>query len=303
MRRECPWLWKVESRRLLWLLGLTFALVVTFQYIELPYAISSIFSSTKIPISRNSTSLIGNSTSAMAPSFSQSETDPGGDDEEVEVDQIFDSNGNVTAPAISPTTATLPPLKENATAPAANAGAPAALPGLNPSPVKENATTPAPTPSAKPPAALPGLNPSLVKENATTPAPSAEAPAALPDLNPYPVKENATAPAAVAKAPAALPGRNPSPVKENATLPTTSQVQERNSSKTDVGDASLVVRFVPDVKENAKMPDSGVMSISEMSKQLRQNRISHNRLAKVHHDLDILHSYLRSNNSVTCFIF
>ncbi|XP_010421440.1 PREDICTED: probable glycosyltransferase At3g07620 [Camelina sativa] len=247
MRREFPWLWKVETRRLLWLLGLTFALVVTFQYVELPYAISSIFSSTKIPISRNSTSsLIGSLPPAMSPSFSQSETE-----EEVEVDQIFDSTGNATAPAFSPTTATsppfLPPLKENATAPASNAEAPVALPGVNPSPVKENVTAP---------------------------VASAEAPAALPGLNLSPVMENATAPVASAKAPAALPGLNPSPVKENTTMPTTSQVPERNITKTDV------VRFVPDVKEKSKMPDSGVMSISEMSKQLRQNRISHNRLAK-----------------------
>jgi hypothetical protein len=63
------------------------------------------------------------------------------------------------------------------------------------------------------------------------------------------------------------------------------------------------VRFVPDVKENAKMPGFGVMSISEMSKQLRQNRISHNRLAKVHQDLDTIHSYLRSNSCITCFFF
>ncbi|KAG7610409.1 Exostosin-like [Arabidopsis suecica] len=271
MRREFPWLWKVESRRLLWLLGLTFALIVTFQYIELPYAISSIFSSTKIPISRNSTSLIGNSTSAIAPS-------PAGDEEEVEVDQIYDSSGNATAPVISPTTATLPPLlpilKENATAPTANAKAP----GLNPSLVKDHAT--APSPSANPPAALPGLNPSLVKENATAPAPSVKAPVALPILNPSTVKENATAPVASAKSPVALPSINPSPVMKNETLPTTSKVPERNPTKKNVGDASPIVRFVPDVKENAKMPGFGVMSISEMSKQLRQNRISHNRLAK-----------------------
>ncbi|EOA20135.1 hypothetical protein CARUB_v10000423mg [Capsella rubella] len=267
MRREFPWLWKVESRRLLWLLGLTFALVVTFQYIELPYAISSIFSSTKIPISRNSTSLIGNSTSAMAPSFSQSESDPVGDEEEVEVDQIFDST-IATAPAVSPTTATLrplfPSLKENATAPAANADAPAAFSGLNTSQVKDNATAPAPAASNQIP----------VKENATAPVANAEAPAALPDLNPSPVKKNATAPVAV------LPVVNPSPVKENRTMPTTSQVPERSITKTYVGDAPPIVRFVPDVKENSKMPDSGVMSISEMSKQLRQNRVSHYRLAK-----------------------
>lgn len=294
MRRESPWLWKVESRRLLWLLGLTFALIVTFQYIELPYAISSIFSSTKIPISRNSTSLIGNSTSAIAPS-------PAGDEEEVEVDQIYDSSGNATAPAISPTTATLPPLlpilKENATAPTANAKAP----GLNPSLVKDHAT--APSPSANPPAALPGLNPSLVKENATAPAPSVKSPVALPILNPSTVKENATAPVASAKAPVALPSINPSPVMKNETLPTTSKVPERNPTKKNVGDASPIVRFVPDVKENAKMPGFGVMSISEMSKQLRQNRISHNRLAKVHQDLDTIHSYLRSNSCITCFFF
>lgn len=198
----------------------------------------------------------------MAPTFSQNNstlTDSGGDDEEVEVDQIFDSSGNATVPAISPTTATFPPL--------------------NPSLVKENAT--APTASAKAPAALPTLNLSAVKENATAPAATAKAPAALPILNPSLVKENATAPAASAKAPAALPGLSPPPVKENATMPTTSQVQERNSTKTDVGNVSPVVRFVPDIKENEKMPGSGVMSISEMSKQLRQNRISHNRLAKV----------------------
>ncbi|VVB17164.1 unnamed protein product [Arabis nemorensis] len=235
MRHEFPWLWKVETRRLLWLLGLTFAIVVTFQYIELPYAISSLFSSSKIPISRNSTSLLRdgehqnvNLTPAMAPSFSLSNstlTDPGGDDEEVEVDQIYDSSGNATSPAISPT-------------------------------------------------AFPPLNPSPVKENATAPAASAKAPTALPDLKPSVVKENATAPVASAKAPAALPDLSPPPVKENVTMPTTSQGQRRNPTKTEV------VRFVPEVKEKEKTPDSGVMSISEMSKQLRQNRISHNRLAK-----------------------
>uniref|UniRef100_A0A1J3IIW9 Putative glycosyltransferase n=1 Tax=Noccaea caerulescens TaxID=107243 RepID=A0A1J3IIW9_NOCCA len=285
MRHEFPWLWKqVESKRLLLLLGLTFALIVTFQFVELPYDISSLFSSTKIPISRNSTSLIGdgknhqngsNLPPAMAPSFSPKNsplTDSGGDDEEVEVDQIFDTTRNATSPAISPSTATFPPPgKENATAPASSAEAPAALPGLQPSPVKENATAPAP--SAKPPPALPVLNPSPVKENAT-------APVALPGLQPSPVKENATAPGPSAKPPAALPGLNPSPVKENATMPTPSQVQERNPTKKDGGGASPVVRFVPDVKENLKMPGSGVMSISDMSKQLSLNRVSQKRLAK-----------------------
>ncbi|KAF8080996.1 hypothetical protein N665_0911s0029 [Sinapis alba] len=231
MRPEFPWLWKVESRRLLWLMGLTFALIVTFQYIELPNSISSLFSSSKIPFSRNSTSLTrhgqrqssSNLAPAMAPSFPPKnatlvDDSGGGDDEEVEVDKIFDTKGNATAPAVSP---------------------------------------------------------SQVKENATAPAASAEPPAALPIL-----KENATAPVASAKPPASLPTSNPSPVKENATTPTTSQVQDKNSTKTDVPGASPVVRFVPDVKENSKMPDSGVMSISEMSKQLRRNRISHNRLAK-----------------------
>ncbi|XP_024006993.1 probable glycosyltransferase At5g03795 isoform X2 [Eutrema salsugineum] len=244
MRHELPWLWKVESRRLLWLLGLTFALIVTFQYIELPYAISSLFSSTKIPFSRNSTSLLGdgehhngNLTPAMAPSFSQKNstlTNSEGDEEEVEVDQIFDSRGNATAPSALP----------NATAHNARAEAPVSLPGFTPSSVKENATAH----NAEAPAdALPGLNPSPVKENATAPAAYAEAPAVSPGL-----KKNATTPVASVEAPALLPGLSPSPVKENAT---TSQ-------------------------ENGKMPDSGVMSISEMSKKLRENRISHNRLAK-----------------------
>ncbi|KAL0738629.1 hypothetical protein Bca4012_014839 [Brassica carinata] len=265
MRPELPWLWKVvESRRLLWLLGLTFALIVTFQYIELPNTISSLFSSSKIPFSRNSYSLTrdsqhnnSNLAPAMAPSFPQKNTSlvddsGGGDDEEVEVDKIFDSKVNATAPAVSPSQ-----VKENATAPAASSEPPAALPLVN-----ENATAPA-------------VSPSQVKENATAPAASSEPPAALPL-----VKENATAPVASAEPPAALPSLNPSPVKDNATTPATSQVQVKNSTKTDVPGVSPVVRFVPDVKENSKMPDSGVMSISEMSKQLRRNRISHNRLAK-----------------------
>ncbi|CAH8313822.1 unnamed protein product [Eruca vesicaria subsp. sativa] len=248
MRPEFPWLWKVvESRRLLWLLGLTFALIVTFQYIELPNTISSLFSSTKIPFSRNSTSLSrqsqhhnNNLAPAMAPSFPQKnatsvDDSGGGDDEEVEVDKIFDSSGNATAPTVSPSH-----VKENATAPVA---------------------------SSEPPAALP-----LVKGNATAPAVSAKPPAALPTLNSSPVIENVTAPVASAKPPASLPSLNRSPVKENAT----SQVHDQNSTKTAVP----VVRFVPDVKEYVKRPDSGVMSISEMSKQLRRNRISHNRLAK-----------------------
>ncbi|CAH2044442.1 unnamed protein product [Thlaspi arvense] len=226
MRPELPWQWKVESKRLLWLLGLTFALIVTFQYIELPYAISSLFSSTKIPISRNSTSLVG--------------------DEEVEVDQIFDRRGNATASAISPSTAALPP----------------SLPTSNPN---ENATATAPATSAESPAALPGLYPSTAKENATAHAASAKSPALSP------VKGNATAPAASAKAPAL------SPVKANAT---TSHVPERNSTKTAVADVSPSVRFVPDMKDNARLPDSGVMSIFDMSKKLRENRVSLNRRAK-----------------------
>ncbi|KAL0746748.1 hypothetical protein Bca101_028750 [Brassica carinata] len=220
-----PWLWKVESRRLLWLLGLTFALIVTFQYVELPYSISSLFSSTKMPVSRNSTSLIGdrqhhndNFTPAMVPSFSQN---------------------NATLVDDSDKEAVFQP----------------SLPTSNSSPVKENAT-------------------------ATAPVASVEAPAALPGLKPSPVKDNATVNVASAKVAAALPGLNQSPLKQNATLPRTSKVHDKNSTKEDVGDASPVVRFVPDIKENAKTTDSGVMSIYEMSKQLRRNRISHNRLAK-----------------------
>ncbi|CAF2014222.1 hypothetical protein HID58_077258 [Brassica napus] len=255
MRPEFPGLWKViESRRLLWLMGLTFALIVTFQYIELPNTISSLFSSTKLPFSRNSSSLTrdsqhhkSNLAPAMAPSYPQKnaslvDDSGGGDDEEVEVDKIFDNNGNATAPNVSPSQ-----VKENATAPT-----------VSPSQVKENATAPA-------------VLPSQVKENATAPAASAKPPAALPL-----VKENATAPVASAKSPASLPIPNPSPVKDNAT----SHVEDKNSTKTDVPGASPVVRFVPDVKKYSKTPDSRVMSISEMSKQLRRNRITHNRLAK-----------------------
>lgn len=253
-----PWLWKVESRRLLWLLGLTFALIVTFQYVELPYSISSLFSSTKMPVSRNSTSLIGdrkhhnyhNLPPPMVPSFSQNNATLVDDsDKEVEVDKIFD---------------------------------------------KEAAFQPS----------LPTSNWSPVKENATAPAASVEAPAALPGLRPSPVKDNATVHLPSAKAPAALPGLNHSPLKQNATLPTTSKVHDKNSTKEDVGDASPVVRFVPDIKENAKTTDSGVMSIYEMSKQLRRNRISNNRLAKVHHDLVMILSYLRCSISIiTCFFY
>ncbi|KAL0718172.1 hypothetical protein Bca4012_067494 [Brassica carinata] len=131
-----------------------------------------------------------------------------------------------------------------------------------------------------PAASLPTSDPSPLKENATAPAASAAAPAALPVLKSSSVNENVTAQEASAKAPAALPGLNPSPLKQNATLPTTSQVHDKNSTKEDVGSASSLVRFVPEVKENAKTLDSGVMSITEMSKQLRRNRISLNRLAK-----------------------
>ncbi|KAG2316639.1 hypothetical protein Bca52824_019761 [Brassica carinata] len=226
-----PWLWKVESKRLLWLLGLTFALIVTFQYVELPYSISSLFSPTKIPVLRNSTSLVGDRThhnsTAMTPTFLPNSS-TSKDSMEVKVDQIFDSSGNNTAPAAS----------------------------------------------------LPTSDPSPLKENATAPAASAAAPAALPVLKSSSVNENVTAQEASAKAPAALPGLNPSPLKQNATLPTTSQVHDKNSTKEDVGSASSLVRFVPEVKENAKTLDSGVMSITEMSKQLRRNRISLNRLAK-----------------------
>ncbi|CAN8252308.1 unnamed protein product [Cochlearia groenlandica] len=286
MRHVFPWLWKVESKRLLWLLGLTFVVIITFQYMELPYAISSLFSSSKIPISRNSnSSLIGefknHNISLLAPSIAP-RNDSGGDDEEVEVDQIFDTSGNATAPtvspaspasetslnttapAVSPTTAAFPPSETslNATAPAVSPPT-AAFP---PSETSLNATAPAA--SANAPAALPGLSLTLAKENETAPAASSEAPAALPGSS----QDNATAPAASAKSPSTLPRLSPSPVKEKATRPTT---------KKDVVDASSsVVRFVPDTRENAKIPGYGVMSISEMSKQLRQNRISHNRLAK-----------------------
>ncbi|KAJ0248539.1 Exostosin family protein [Hirschfeldia incana] len=283
MRSEFPGLWKVvESRRLLWLLGLTFALIVTFQYIELPNTISSLFSSTKFPFSRNSTSLTrhsGNLAPAMAPSFPQKnatlvdDSGGGGEDEEVEVDKIFDSKENATASVGSAEPpASLPLVKDNATAPT-----------VSHSQVKENGT--APVASAEPPASLPlvkenatapTVSPSQVKENATAPAAGADPPATLPI-----VKENATAaPVANANPPAALPTLNRSSVKENATRPTTSQVEDKNSTKTDVPGVSPAVRFVPDVKEYTKMPNSGVMSISEMSKQLRRNRISHNRLAK-----------------------
>lgn len=233
MSHVLPWVWKAESKRLLWLLGLTFALIVTFQYFDLPYSISSLFSSTKIPVSRNSTSLIGdrehrnsNLTPAMAPSFSQNNS------------TLVDDS----APAAFPPS----------------------LPTPNSSPVKENATAVAPAASVEGPAALPGLKPSPVKDNATVHVPSAKAPAALPSLNPSPVNENATGPVASAGNPPSLP------------MP---------STKKDAGDASPVVRFVPEVKENFKKSDPVVMSISEMSKQLRQNRISLNRIAKVHDDL------------------
>ena len=292
MRREFPGQWKVvESRRLLWLLGLTFALIVTFQYIELPNTISSLFSSTKFPFSRNGDGEHKSSRNlapAMAPSFPQKNASlvddssgGGGDDEEVEVDKIFDSGGNATAPTVSPSQ-----VKENATAPNVSPSQVkenATATNVSPSQVKENATAPTVLPSqVKENATAPAVSPSQVKENATAPVTSAEPPAALPR-----VKENATAPVASAKPPAAVPTLNRSPVKENAT---TSQVEDKNSTKTDVGSASPpVVRFVPDVKEYSKTPDSRVMSISDMSKQLRRNRITHNRLAKVHHqDLDII---------------
>ncbi|KAG2244478.1 hypothetical protein Bca52824_093670 [Brassica carinata] len=283
MRPEFPGLWKViESRRLLWLMGLTFALIVTFQYIELPNTISSLFSSTKLPFSRNSSSLTrdsqhhkSNLAPAMAPSYPQKnaslvDDSGGGDDEEVEVDKIFDNNGNATAPNVSPSQ-----VKENATAPTVSPSQVkenATAPTVSPSQVKENATAPAVSPSqVKENATAPAVLPSQVKENATAPAASAKPPAALPL-----VKENATAPVASAKSPASLPIPNPSPVKDNAT----SHVEDKNSTKTDVPGASPVVRFVPDVKKYSKTPDSRVMSISEMSKQLRRNRITHNRLAK-----------------------
>ncbi|CAN8265192.1 unnamed protein product [Cochlearia groenlandica] len=211
MMHELPWLWKVESRKLLWLLGLTFALVLAFQYMELPYTISSLFTSTKIPFSRNTTSLTRkyhhqnvNLNPAMAPSFSPKNStlkDSEGHDEETEVEPIFDNRGNATIPAISPS---LPPTL---------------------SPVNGNVTAPAT--KANPPAALPGLSPSLVKEDAR--------------------------------------------------MPTIRKVPERNLTKENAVDVSPVVRFVPDVKENAKMHGSGVMSISEMGKQLRRNRVSHNK--------------------------
>ncbi|XP_033129626.1 probable glycosyltransferase At3g07620 isoform X2 [Brassica rapa] len=296
MRREFPGQWKVvESRRLLWLLGLTFALIVTFQYIELPNTISSLFSSTKFPFSRNGDGEHKSSRNlapAMAPSFPQKNASlvddssgGGGDDEEVEVDKIFDSGGNATAPTVSPSQ-----VKENATAPNVspsqvkeNATATnvspsqvkenATAPTVSPSQVKENATAPTVSPSqVKENATAPTVSPSQVKENVTAPVASAKPPAALPL-----VKENATAPVASAKPPASLPIPNPSPVKDNAT----SHVEDKNSTKTNVPGASPpVVRFVPDVKEYSKTPDSRVMSISDMSKQLRRNRISHNRLAK-----------------------
>ncbi|KAK0570744.1 hypothetical protein LWI29_005742 [Acer saccharum] len=47
-----------ETRRLLWLTGITLAVIITFQYIELPYdnVLSSLFSAGKVPVAQKSSS-------------------------------------------------------------------------------------------------------------------------------------------------------------------------------------------------------------------------------------------------------
>ncbi|KAL5783305.1 hypothetical protein ACOSP7_008334 [Xanthoceras sorbifolium] len=49
-----------ETRRLLWLTGIMFAAVITFQYVELPYdnVFSSLFSTGKVPVAQKSSSVI-----------------------------------------------------------------------------------------------------------------------------------------------------------------------------------------------------------------------------------------------------
>jgi hypothetical protein len=47
-------MFQLETKRLLWLIGITFAIILSFQYLELPYGnvLLSLFSSNKLPISQ-----------------------------------------------------------------------------------------------------------------------------------------------------------------------------------------------------------------------------------------------------------
>ena len=50
-------LFQLETKRLLWLIGITFAVILTFQYLEFPYGtvLLSLFSAEKIPTPGSST--------------------------------------------------------------------------------------------------------------------------------------------------------------------------------------------------------------------------------------------------------
>jgi hypothetical protein len=47
-------MFQLETKRLLWLIGITFAIILSFQYLELPYGnvLLSLFSSNKLPMSQ-----------------------------------------------------------------------------------------------------------------------------------------------------------------------------------------------------------------------------------------------------------
>ncbi|GMJ15767.1 hypothetical protein HRI_005245900 [Hibiscus trionum] len=68
MRHELKSLFQVDTRKLIWLIGITFAVILTFQYIELPYGnvFSSLFPSGKVSVEEQS------SFSATGPSSADS---------------------------------------------------------------------------------------------------------------------------------------------------------------------------------------------------------------------------------------
>ncbi|OMO98071.1 Exostosin-like protein [Corchorus capsularis] len=70
MGHEFKSLLQLDTRKLIWLIGITFVVIITFQYVELPYGnvLSSLFPSGKVSVEKESSFL------ASAPSSTESET-------------------------------------------------------------------------------------------------------------------------------------------------------------------------------------------------------------------------------------
>ncbi|XVF35446.1 hypothetical protein REPUB_Repub18cG0146700 [Reevesia pubescens] len=70
MGHEFKSLFQLDTRKLIWLIGITFAVIITFQYLELPYGnvLSTLFPSGKVSVEEQSSFL------ANSPSSTESET-------------------------------------------------------------------------------------------------------------------------------------------------------------------------------------------------------------------------------------